>query len=106
MRVRGFLRGRELQRWLERVGLVAVWQRATLSEHRAPLWPVERQYVGTALTYFAGLAETFGVPAVDLAFWHQQHDPEMPGHLVHHPEFYYCEGHYVAVGRVPEQTRG
>lgn len=104
VRVRGFLRGRELRRWLQRAGFATVWQRATLSEHRTPLATVERQYFGTALTYVAGLAETFDVPAVDLVFWHQLKDPEASEHLIHHPEFYYCEGHYMAAGRVPERT--
>jgi SAM-dependent methyltransferase len=102
-RVQGFLYGRELGRRLAEAGLVDVWQRATLDERRAPLQPVERQLFGTFLGYFGGLAETYGVPDADLAFWRSQRDPADPRHLVHHPDFFYCEGHYVAVGRVPER---
>lgn len=103
-RIRGLLRGRELRQWLVEAGLVNVWQRATLDEHRAPLRPVERQLFGTFLSYFGGLAETYGVPEADLVFWHEQRDPADARHLINHPEFSYCEGHYVAVGQVPENA--
>lgn len=98
---RGSLRGRELRRWLERAGLVDVWQRATLIERWAPLRPVERQLWGDWLAFLAELAEERGVPASDLEVWQTLRDPSSPGHLLNHPDFYACEGQVVAVGRVP-----
>ena len=99
--MRGAFRGRALRRWLERAGLVDVWQRTTLIERWAPLGPVERAYMGGYLAFLAGRAEAAGVPDADLAFWRAQRDLAAPGHLVNHPEFYWCEANPVAVGRVP-----
>ena len=99
---RGALRARELRRWLERAGLVDVWQRSTLIERWAPLRPVERQLWAEWLAFLAGLAEERGVPEADLVVWRTLRDPAGPDHLVDHPEFYACEGQVVAVGRVPD----
>jgi ubiquinone/menaquinone biosynthesis C-methylase UbiE len=98
---RGSLRGRELRRWMERAGLVDVWQRTTLIERWAPLRPVERQLWVEWLVFLAELAEQRGVPEADLAVWRTLRDPNAPDHLVDHPDFYACEGQVVAVGRVP-----
>jgi SAM-dependent methyltransferase len=100
--IRGYLRGRRLRGWLERSGLVAVWQRAVPDEHRAPLSPLERRYFGSVLAYWATLAEQAGVPEADRVFWRTQADPSAVTNLASDPDFYYCEGHYLAVGRVPE----
>jgi SAM-dependent methyltransferase len=103
-RVRGLVRGRELRMWLMRAGLVDIWQQVTVDDHRAPLQPAERQLFGTFLSYFGGMAETYGVPDADLAFWHTQRDPADAGHLIHHPEFFFYEGTFVVVGRVPDRA--
>jgi ubiquinone/menaquinone biosynthesis C-methylase UbiE len=102
--IRGWLRARELRTWLVRAGLVDVWQQPTLDDHRAPLQPAERQVFGQFLSYFGSLAERYGVPASDRAFWQAQRDPAESRHLIHDPEFFYCEGDIVAVGRVPAGT--
>jgi hypothetical protein len=47
------------------------------------------------------LAEQAGMAEADLAFWRRQRDPDAPEGLVNHPELFWCEGHFVAVGRVP-----
>ena len=86
---------------MERAGLVEVWQRATLSEIWAPLRPIERQYIGQWLMQAGADAERGGVPAADLEFWRRQRDPEAPWSLANHPELFWCEGHFVTVGRVP-----
>lgn len=98
---RGSLRGRELRRWLERAGLVAVWQRTTMIERWAPLRPVERRLWGEWLAFLAELAEVRGVPAADLPAWRVLRCPDDPDNILNHPEFYACEGQVVAVGRVP-----
>jgi SAM-dependent methyltransferase len=99
---RGTLRSREMRRHLERVGLLDVWQRATLVELWAPLQPVQRQYVGQWLAMLGALAEQGGVPDGDRAFWARQRDPDAPGALASAPELFWCEGHILAVGRVPD----
>jgi SAM-dependent methyltransferase len=96
---RGTLRSRTMRRHLERVGLVNVWQRATLIELWAPLQPVQRQYIGQWLTMLGTLAEQGGVPEGDRAFWERQQDPDAPDHLVNQPDLFWCEGHFVTVGR-------
>jgi ubiquinone/menaquinone biosynthesis C-methylase UbiE len=97
----GLLRTRTTRRWLERLGLVDVWQRATLSELWAPLEPIEHLYVGRQLMQLGALAERVDLPAADHAFWARQRDPEAAEALVNDPDVLWCEGHFVAVGRVP-----
>lgn len=99
----GSLRGRELRRWLERAGLVQVWQRTTLIERWAPLQPAQRDLWRGWLAYLAALALERGVPDADHPLWRRLRDPAAPDHLVDHPEFYACEGQVVAVGRVAER---
>jgi hypothetical protein len=47
------------------------------------------------------LAERAGVSAADLAFWRAQRDPDAPEHLVNYRDPFWCEGHFVTVGRRP-----
>ena len=98
------LRAPALRRWLERLGLVAVWQRATLIERWAPLRSAERQFLLEVLPYFASVARRAGLPAADVAFWEGLADPAAPGSPLSQPDFYYREGHVVAVGRVPQRA--
>lgn len=100
---RGTLQTRALRRRLERAGLADVRQRATLCEIWAPLQPVQRRYIGRQLRQMGALAEQAGMPEADLAFWRRQRDPDTPEGLVNHPELFWCEGHFVAVGRVPNR---
>jgi len=97
----GCFRTRSLRRWFEKAGLTDVWQRATLSEIRAPLQPAQRAYIGGQLMQIGALAEKAGVPESDLEFWRAQRDPSAPEAQVNHPELFWCEGHFVTVGRVP-----
>lgn len=100
---RGTLHMRTLRRRLERAGLADVRQRATLCEIWAPLQPVQRRYIGRQLRQMGALAEQAGMPEADLAFWRRQRDPDAPESLANHPELFWCEGHFVAVGRVPNR---
>ena len=100
----GVLRAPALRRWLERLRLVDVWQRATLIERWAPLRPAERQFLLEVLPYFAAVARRAGLPAADVAFWEGLADPAAPGSPLSQPDFYYREGHVVAVGRVPQRA--
>jgi len=88
-----------MRRWLERAGFVDVWQRGTLSEIWAPLEPVQRQYVAHQLAQMGTLAERASLPEADLVFWRAQRDAEAPEHLVNAPDLFWCEGHFVTVGR-------
>ena len=97
----GCLRTRSLRRWFEKAGLTDTWQRATLSEIWAPLQPAQRAYIGGQLMQIGALAERAGVPESDLEFWRAQRDPSAPEAMVNHPELFWCEGHFVTVGRRP-----
>jgi hypothetical protein len=90
-----------MRRFLEAAGLIDVWQRATLSEIWAPLAPVQRQYIGQQLMQMGTCAARGGVPESDLEFWRRQRDPDGPESLANHPDLFWCEGHFVTVGRVP-----
>lgn len=98
---RGCLRTRALRRWFEKAGLIETWQRGTLSEIWAPLNPAQRQYIGGQFMQIGALAEKAGVPEADLEFWRKQRDPNAPEHHVNHPELFWCEGHFVTIGRRP-----
>lgn len=97
----GTLRTRALRRLLERAGLVDVWQRATLSEIWAPLTPVQHRYIGDQLRQLGALAEQVALPEEDRAFWRRQRDPDAADGLVNDADLFWCEGHFVAVGRAP-----
>lgn len=96
---RGCLRTRAMRRWFERAGLADTKQRGWLSEIWAPLSPAQRQYVGGQFMQIGALAEKAGLPEEDLQFWRAQRDPSAPVALVNHPELFWCEGHFVTVGR-------
>jgi ubiquinone/menaquinone biosynthesis C-methylase UbiE len=93
---------RTLRRQLEHAGFIRAWQRATLCEIWAPLQPIERQYIGQQLMQTAVLAEQAGVPEADLKFWRYQRNPGSAESLSNHPDLFWCEGHFIAVGQVPE----
>jgi len=99
---RGCLRTRTMRRRLERLGLVDVWQRATASEIWAPLRPVQHRYIAQQLMQMGTLGEQGGLPPADLAFWRRQRDPDSADSLAADPELFWCEGHFVTVGRVPD----
>lgn len=101
VQMRGAYRGRALRHWLERAGLLRVWQQTTLIERWAPLRSVEKAYMGGYLAFLAAQAETVDLSEADRAYWRALADPEAPGHPIHHPEFYWCEANPVAVGQVP-----
>jgi len=48
------------------------------------------------------LGEQGGLPPADLAFWRRQRDPDSADSLAADPELFWCEGHFVTVGRVPD----
>lgn len=96
----GLLRSPQTRRWLEAAGLIGVWQQTVLSERWAPLRPAERQFIGDFLVTCAKFAPAGDLPEEDRAFWEEQRDPSSPAHLINHPDFYRCEGHVLAVGRV------
>ena len=99
----GVLRTHELRRWLERAGFEAVWQRTTLIERWAPLGEADRALHGQPSSWLAETARRAGMPEEDLAYWEADSDPASPLRPDNHPDFYSCEGHTVAVGRVPER---
>jgi len=98
----GVIRAAIMRRWLERAGLVDVWQRLFLEELWAPLTDLEREGAGTFLRYLAAAAERTAIPEEDRAFWRAQRDPADPAALVNHPEFYERGGYVLAVGVSPE----
>lgn len=101
----GVLRSPQTRRWLEAVGFEAVWQRTTLIERWAPLGPFARERILASLAALAAIAarDDVGIPERDKVFWRGQRDPQSPEHLINRPDFYWCEGHVLAVGRVAER---
>lgn len=99
--VYGQLRSPQTRRWLQAAGLTEIWQRTTLIERWSPLRPVEREFVGGILSILAEFAPALALPDDDRAFWEHHRDPSAAGHVADQPDFYWCEGSVVAVGRVP-----
>jgi len=94
---RQLLRTRDLYRWFDAVGLVAVRQRTMLIEHHAPLNPA-------ALRFYLLACQRIARQAVDLGLdgdWRPFLDPEDPANPLRHPHGYISEGNTVAVGTVP-----
>jgi hypothetical protein len=102
---RGLLRTSELRGWFTKVGLLEVWQRATVVERWAPLLPVEREFLGEVLSFAVELADQVGVPASDRETWHRLCGPESHNYILDHPDFYWREVHVVVAGRVPKKGR-
>lgn len=98
----GILRTPALGMWLRRAGLNDVWTRTTLVERSAPLGPPERQLWGDGFTYFASLALGQALLADEREMWERLANPSERARLLDDPDFYCCEGHVVAVGRVPD----
>lgn len=100
--VHGQLRSPQTRQLLEAAGLEAVWQRTSLIEWWAPLRPVAREFIGAFVAIFAEHAPVLELSEEDQAFWQRHLDPWVPGHVADQPDFYWCEGHIVAVGAVPD----
>lgn len=93
------LRARGQRRWLERAGLVDVWQRTTLIERWAPLAPAEYAFLAEVLAGFsASGAQQVALSDEDREIWRALGDPAA---LLDRSDFYHAEGQVVAVGRVP-----
>jgi hypothetical protein len=98
---RGSLRARDLHTWLTRAGLAEAWQRTTLVERRAPLRPIEQRFLADVSAGYAKRALELTLSAADMAFWRTMLDPDAPENPVNGPDYSFCEGDVVAVGRVP-----
>lgn len=98
---RGSLRARDLHAWLTRAGLVDARQRTTLVERRAPLRPFEQRLLADVSAGYAKRALELSLSAEDTAFWRTMLDPDAPDNPVNGPDYYFCEGDVVALGRVP-----
>jgi arsenite methyltransferase len=83
---------------LRRAGLTDIRRKGWLVERWAPVAPYTRRLVEDALTYFAGLAPQYDVPAADLQLWRRA--AASPGSLIDDPDFCFREFFVLAVGRV------
>ncbi len=104
--VAGQLRSFALRSWLERAGLAEVWQHTTLVERWSPLRPAERAFLAAGWVWIAEVARQASLSAADLAVWEPLADPARAAALLDRPDFYFREGHVLAVGRVPGNAPG
>ena len=104
--IAGVLRSPQARRWLEAAGLAAVWQRTTLVERWAPFDRFARERIAASLASLSAIAvrDDVRIPERDKEFWRGQCDPASPEHLVNQPDCYWCEGHVLAVSRVPDRS--
>jgi len=90
-----------LPHWLREVGLIELRQKPTLIVRSQPLRPVEKNFVGALLEYYAGLSERAALPTEELDLWRKLSDLDANDHIFHHPDFQYRCIQTVFVGRVP-----
>lgn len=100
--VQGGLRAFQLPTWLKQAGLVNVGFKSFLCERKAPLRPVEREFIGTILNVHAQAAESVDLPEQDMLAWRELGNFDLPDHILKHPDFYFREGSIVVVGQAPE----
>lgn len=99
--VHGALRSQHLKRTMEDLGFVNVHQHTTLIERWAPLRDVEKTYLAGILEFFAEHALDLELPAADQVIWTALSQSDSALALLDAPQFYWCEGNVLAVGRVP-----
>lgn len=75
-------------------------QHTTLMERWYPLTPAGREYLGSYFEYLGREAQTRNISPEDRIFWRKQTDRDAPEAMINQPDFYWCEGAVVAVGRV------
>ena len=95
-----FFRTLSLPNWLREVGLVELRQKPTLIVRSQPLRPVEKNFVGALLEFYAGQAERAALPAEESDLWRKLTDLNAGDHIFHHPDFQYRCIQTVFVGRV------
>ena len=93
-------RTQSLPNWLREVGLVELRQKPTLIVRSQPLRPVEKNFVGALLEFYAGQAEQAALPAEESDLWRKLTDLNAGDHIFHHPDFQYRCIQTVFVGRV------
>ncbi len=89
-----------LPNWLREVGLVELRQKPTLIVRSQPLRPVEKNFVGALLEFYAGQVERAALPAEESDLWRKLTDLNAGDHIFHHPDFQYRCIQTVFVGRV------
>ena len=99
--IRGTFRVIDLPIWLKQAGLTDIGYKTFICERQAPLRPVEQEFIGDVLRWEASMAEDFDLLEPTLLAWQKVGDTNSPDHIMKHPDFYYREGHVVAVARVP-----
>lgn len=96
---RNTFRGPGLRTWLRRVGLTEIWSRTTLVERWPPYRPVEREFIRTAVAYFAGEGAKADLSPADRDEWARI--GALGDAALDDPDDYCREGHVLAVGQVP-----
>jgi ubiquinone/menaquinone biosynthesis C-methylase UbiE len=102
IQIRGTLRTFQLPTWLKQAGLTNVGFTSFLSERKAPLRPIEREFISTILQLHTQEAESVDLPEQDMVVWRELANFDSPSHILKHPDFYFREGHIVVVGQAPE----
>ena len=99
--MQGGLRTFQLPTWFKQAGLINVSFESFLSERKAPLRPIEREFISTILRAHPQAAASVDLPEQDLVAWRELADFDSPSHILEHPDFYFREGHIVVVGQAP-----
>lgn len=90
--------GRDLGRIMKEAGLSSVSLTADLEEFRGPLSNEQAAYLGKLHTTWY-VEDVLGILSPDdIANWSEAFSPDNPENVLHHPDFYYTEMEYFAVG--------
>lgn len=96
----GTLRGAELPQWLRSAGFVDIRRHSTLLEFSAPLNSAVRRQWRSLLDILSSQSQDLELHPEDAEFWMKLRDGENVETLLDSPDFYFCEGNTLAIGRV------
>jgi len=100
MKKRWFAHPIDMKQYLEKAGFAQVEEKTYLVERRQPLRKVEREYMAGMFS-----AEDFvwspiaTLPSADREVWKEILDPSSERFILNNPDFYWREGHILAMGK-------
>lgn len=72
-----------------------------VADHRFPVTPSERPFLESVVPMIGWLISQCELPEEDVQYWKRWANPEADDYILDSPEFYFREGHGIAIGRKP-----
>lgn len=102
--ITGVFRARQNLHWFRDAGFEDVRQWTVLTERNAPLDQIYHDFIGNVLKNMAQgrMAHDPDLSNETRAWLEAQQDPSSTDALINHPQFSFCAGHVVTIGRAPQ----